>query len=232
MTNGDVTLRALKQLAEIDTATICNALEVLRPEYRDRGYTKRPLVAARPNFAPIVGLARVGTIRAESPARAGSVLDRIAWYEYVAAGDLPTIVVIEDQDSLPGTGAFWGEVNSLVHKTLGATGCVTNGSFRDVGALADGFQILGGHVGPSHAHVHISSLGEPIEVCGMKVEHDDLIHADYQGAVVIPHECVLDLPRAVELVTRRERVILDVCRDTSFNFEMLREAMARSKEIH
>jgi regulator of RNase E activity RraA len=228
-----VVLRAdLELLARFDTATVCNALEVLRPECRSAGYTRRPLLAARPDLAPVVGLARVGAIRAAAAPRPGSVPERVSWYDYVAAAELPTIVVIEDRDAEPGTGAFWGEVNSLVHKTLGAAGCVTNGSFRDVTALADGFQILGSHVGPSHAHVHIVEFGGPVEVCGMLVHHDDIVHADYQGAVVIPADCVKGVAEAVALVSRREKVILDACRDPAFSSAKLRAAMARSKEIH
>jgi regulator of RNase E activity RraA len=106
------------------------------------------------------------------------------------------------------------------------------GSFRDVTALAEGFQILGSHVGPSHAHVHVVEFGNPVEVCGMLVHHDDIIHTDYQGAVVVPADCVKDLAGAVALVLRREKVILDACREPAFNFEKLKIAMARSKEIH
>src|ERR1700730_4328006 len=179
MNETQITKSALEGLARIDTATLCNALEILRPEYRDRGYTRRSLTAARPNLGPVVGVARVGSIRAEAPPQ-GKVLDRMTWYEYVAAADLPTMVVIEDRDANPGTGAFWGEINSLVHKMLGAVGCVTNGSFRDVTALAEGFQILGSHVGPSHAHVHITEFGKPVDdVYGMIVHHGDIVHADY-----------------------------------------------------
>jgi regulator of RNase E activity RraA len=227
-----ITRADLEILSRFDTASVCNALEVLRPECRDAGFTRRPLTPARPDLPPVVGLARVGAIRAASPPEPGTVPDRISWYEYVARAELPTVIVIEDRDPVPGTGAFWGEVNSLVHKTLGAVGCVTNGSFRDVTALAEGFQILGGHVGPSHAHVHIIEFGEPVEVCGMRVRHDDIIHADYQGAVVIPADCVKRLAEAVALVARRERVILDACRAPDFTFDRLRDALVRSKEIH
>jgi regulator of RNase E activity RraA len=231
MDETQITKEALDGLALIDTATLCNALEILRPECRNRGYTKRALTAARPGLAPVVGVARVGSIRAEAPPQ-GIVPDRASWYEYVAASHLPTMVVIEDRDAHPGTGAFWGEVNSLVHKTLGSVGCVTNGSFRDVAALAEGFQILGGHVGPSHAHVHVAEFGEPVEVCGMLVHHGDIVHADYQGAVVVPADCLEGLADAVALVTRREKVILDTCRDPSFSIDKLKAAMARVKDIH
>jgi regulator of RNase E activity RraA len=231
MNKTQITKNAIEELTRIDTATLCNAVEILRPEYRDNGYTRRPLTAARPPLAQVVGVARVGCIRAEVPPQ-GAVPDRVSWYEYVASAELPTMVVIEDRDETPGIGAFWGEVNSLVHKTLGAVGCVTNGSVRDVPALADGFQILGSHVGPSHANVHITEFGKPVDVCGMAVHHGDIVHADYQGAVVVPADCVNDIAEAVALVTRREKVILDTCRDPSFSIAKLRAAMARVKEIH
>ena len=207
MSMSAVSRSDLDALANFDTATPCNALEVLRPEYRTRGYTKRPLVVARADAPPVVGVARVGAKKAAP--RPGSVPDRVSWYEYVATADLPTMVVLEDRDAAPGTGAFWGEVNSLIHKTLGSVGCVTNGSFRDVTALAEGFQVLGSHVGPSHAHVHVVEFGKPVEVCGMIVHHDDIVHADYQGAVIVPADCLKDLADAVALVSRREKVIMD-----------------------
>jgi regulator of RNase E activity RraA len=221
----------LELLRKYDTATTCNGLEVLRPEYRSAGFTRRPLVAARRTMAPIVGRARVGTIRASRPA-SGTPVARTDWYAYVAASDLPTVVVIQDVDEEPGVGAFWGEVHSAVHKALGAEGCVTNGSFRDVDALAEGFQILGGHVGPSHAHVHLTGFGEAVEVAGMRVAHDDLIHADYQGAVVVPADCVRRLPEAIGLVARRERVILDLCAAPGFSVAKLKEALRQASEIH
>ena len=209
---------------------LCNALEVLRPECR----TADTPDARLRRQGPVLRLSWASPESAH-PLPSAAARHRAgtrSWYEYVAAAELPTMVVIEDRDVEPGTGAFWGEVNSLVHKTLGSAGCVTNGSFRDVTALADGFQILGSHVGPSHAHVHIVEFGKPVDVCGILVHHDDIVHADYQGAVVIPADCVAGVAEAVALVSRREKVILDACRDRAFSFAKLQAAMARSKEIH
>src|SRR5262249_1193381 len=97
----EITRADLERLRAFDTASICNALEVLKPDYRSSGYTRRPLVAARRNLPPIVGRARVGKIRAMAPAQ-GKVPDRVDWYDYVAKSDVPTIVVIEDIDEVPG----------------------------------------------------------------------------------------------------------------------------------
>jgi regulator of RNase E activity RraA len=221
----------LDALAQWDTPTICNGLELLVPERRAIGFTTEPVVAADRALKPIVGLARVGMIRAREAPR-GEVASTLDWYDYVAAADLPTVVVLQDLDDRPGYGAFWGEVHSTVHKALGALGCVTNGSFRDCDMLAPGFQILGGRIGPSHAHVHMVAFGRAVDVLGMVAAHDDVIHADYHGAVVIPAEAVRRLPEAIALVSRRERVILDLCADPGFTPARLREAVARAREVH
>ncbi len=119
-----------------------------------------------------------------------------------------------------------------MHKALGARGCVTNGSFRDLTAWAANFQMIGGRVGPSHAHVHMVDFAQPVNVFGMQAAHDDVVHADYHGAVIVPADAVGKLPAAIELVARREKVILDICKDPSFSAAKLRDAIRRSGEIH
>lgn len=231
MADRPFTQADLDILAQWDTPTICNGLELVAPERRAIGFTVEPMVCLDPKAKPMVGLARVGTIRAKEAPR-GKAADRVDWYDYVGKSDMPSIVVIQDIDDRPGYGAFWGEVNSTVHKALGALGCVTNGSFRDLDAWAPGFQMVGGRVGPSHAHVHMVDFGKPVNVFGMQVAHDDVIHADLHGAVVVPADAVKKLPAAIDLLTRREKVILDICRDPGFTHAKLRDALKRSGEIH
>ena len=66
----------------------------------------------------------------------------------------------------------------------------------------------------------------------MNAGHDDVIHADFHGAVVIPADAVRRLPDAIALVARRERSILDLCADPGFTPARLREAVRRAGEIH
>ena len=224
----------LEALRAWDTPTICNALELVAPERRGHGYTLRPLVAADVTLKPVCGLARTGTIRAAAPSGRLAEVDRgirTGWYEYVAQAAMPTVVVLQDLDDTPGYGAFWGEVHSAVHKALGAQGCVTNGSFRDIDALAPDFQILG-IVNPSHAFVHMVGYGQEVSVHGMACAHDAVVHADRHGAVVIPHAVVRQLPAAIELGARREKVILDLCQSDRFSVAALKEALSRAQEIH
>jgi len=226
----------LEALGRYDTPTICNAMEIVAPERRLIGYTTKPLVCPFPDLPPIVGYARTVTIRAtaaSSVPAAEQQARRIAYYEYVGTGPGPRISVIQDVDGADtGFGAFWGEVQSNVHKALGCLGVITDGSIRDIGQWAPGFQALAGSIGPSHAFVHADSFGGEVRVAGMMVKSGDLIHADRHGAIVIPLDVAAKLPDAADLCGRRETPILEIARSKSFSLEKLKEALARSAEIH
>jgi regulator of RNase E activity RraA len=221
----------LEILKSWDTPTICNGLELVAPERRAIGFTVEQMIAVDRKFPPIVGLARTGLIRSMEPPR-GPIPSRQEWYDYVEAGDLPTIAVLQDIDDRPGYGAFWGEVQTTVHKGLRVLGCVTNGSYRDCDMLAPQFQIIGGRVVPSHSHVHMVAMRCDVNVFGMLAGHDDVIHADFHGAVVIPADAVKRLPDAIDLVARREKVILDMARAPGFTSAHMRDALSRAQDIH
>ena len=225
----------LESLRAFDTPTVCNALEIVDPGRRATGFTSRPFVCAFPSLTPIVGHARTATIRSrERPAAAPEHVRemRLAYYEYVAAPPAPTITVIEDVDPEPGFGAFWGEVNTTVHKGLGVQGCITNGSIRDLDMIATDFQLLAGRVAPSHAWVHVEAIDLEVTVHGMRVRPGDLIHADRHGAVILPADRLAEVLMAVDLCTRREAPILAAARQSDFGIEKLREAMAEADDIH
>ncbi len=232
---SEITAEQIAMLKGFDTPTICNALELLTPERRAKGFTTEHLHCADPSLPAFVGFARTATIRAIEPSSLPAdemAAKRAAYYQYVAAGAMPGTVVIQDLDPTPGIGAFWGEVNSAIHKGLGCGGVITNGSVRDLDERAPGFQMLAGKIGPSHAHVHVVDFGVDVNVFGMKVSDGDLIHADKHGAVVIPVEAVAGMADTVDLLVRREAVILDCARAADFNINKLLAAMADSKEIH
>jgi regulator of RNase E activity RraA len=226
----------LEALAQYDTPTICNAMEIVAPERRLIGFTTKPLVCPFPDLPPIVGYARTATIRSvvqSALPAAEQAKRRIEYYEYVGTGFGPRIMVIQDLDGPDiGYGAFWGEVQSNVHKALGCLGVVTDGSVRDVPQWAPGFQALAGSIGPSHAWVHAESFGGQVRVAGMTVRSDDLIHADRHGAIVIPKDIAAQVPAAAELCGRREQPILEIARSPDFSLAKLKDALKRSAEIH
>lgn len=226
----------LAALRAFDTPTICNALEIVVPARRAIGFIRRPLVAAFPGLKPVVAFARTAIIRSREPHtrdREQGTEVRLGYYEHIAAAPLPSIAVIQDIDAPDqGFGAFWGEVQTNVHKGLGCTGVITDGSVRDLEAMAPDFLVLAGSIMPSHAHVHLVDFGGTVSVAGMIVSPNDVIHADRHGAVVIPPEAIKELPAAVALLTRREKVIIDAARAPGFSVARLRQAFAEVDEIH
>jgi len=231
----DLTREDLARLTQWDTPTICNALEEIVPERRGHGFTTEPLVPLDFDLAPICGYARTATIRAAEPSgetAAEMAAKRAAYYEYVGAAPNPTVVVIQDLDPRPGIGAFWGEVQTTVHKGLGVAGAVTNGSFRDLKDSARGFNLLGGKVGPSHAFVHLVDIDCQVTVFGLTVRTNDIVHADHHGAVMVPADAVTKIPDAVDLISRREAKILDAARAPEFNAEKLKAATGAARDIH
>jgi regulator of RNase E activity RraA len=226
----------LEALRAWDTPTICNALELIVPARRATGFIRRPLIAPFPQMKPVVGFARTATIRSREPhprTREEATRVRLAYYEHIAAPPLPSLAVLQDIDAPDGGfGAFWGEVQTHVHKGLGCIGVVTDGSVRDIDAMAPDFFVLAGSVMPSHAHVHLVDIAVTVSVAGMVVSPGDLIHADRHGAVVIPPDAITEIPKAAALLARREKVIIDASKQPGFSIERLRQAFAEVEEIH
>lgn len=229
----------VRALRAVDTPTVCNALEHAMGGRTAQGFTYGTLVAAPQPLPAIVGYARTARIAACAPsARPAEAVrqTRLDYYRYVAPSrsgpDGLAIVVMQDVDDRPGTGSFWGEVNSAVHQGLGLAGVLTNGSVRDLGDLSPTFPILAGSIGPSHAHVHVEDFGQPVEVFGLRVAHGMLLHADRHGAVVIPPEHLQALPACIDLVRRREAPLIAAARSGRFGIAELEQALRASEDIH
>ena len=196
-------------LRSIDTPTVCNLMEIVAPERRGSFYTVKHLHCPFPDLPPMVGFAKTVTMRARDKVGGASYMaKRMDYLDYVAAAPQPCIAVIEDLDDPAGYGAFWGEVQSNVHKALGCLGTITNGSIRDIPQIAEGFQMLAGSLSPSHAYVHVAEFGVPVTIHGMAVKSGDLIHADRHGAIVVPVNTIDGMKVAADKLAATEAKII------------------------
>ena len=225
---------ALEALRQFDTPTICNGLELVVPERRALGFTRQPMVCPLPERGPIVGWARTATIRAAAPASESEDTNAMMaqYYRRLEDAPKPAITVIQDLDHERGIGAFWGEVNTTIHQRLGVAGVVTDGSIRDLDMLAPDFFLLAGSVRPSHAHVRVVGVGQPVDLFGMTVADGDLIHADRHGAVVVPSDRIADLLQAIDTVIAKERRILDACGRDDFSVDVLQALWRADRDLH
>jgi regulator of RNase E activity RraA len=223
-----LTPELIVRLTSVDTPTICNALEAATGGRTNKGFTKQVFFAAYPQMKPVVGFARTATIRSAHPyvdPPATLKARRVSWYEHIAAKGLPVISVVQDIDEQPGVGAFWGEVHTNILKGLGVQGALTNGAMRDFGILAAEFQVLAGTVSPSHAFVQVVSVGGAVQIHGLDIEDGDLLHMDRHGAVVIEAEALPRLCDGMDIMARREGILLEAARSPGFSIDKLKAAI-------
>jgi regulator of RNase E activity RraA len=236
MTQDTLSSAELAALSAFDTPTVCNALEMLQSDMRGLGYTTRPALCGFPATKPIVGFARTATIRSRLPPELPAAdIRRLRhdYYRYIDAGPKPSIVLIQDLDDADaGYGAFWGEVQSAIHRGLGARGVITDGSVRDIDQWAADFQFLAAKIAPSHAFAHVVEFGGEVSVLGMRVRSGDIVHADRHGAVVVPAALARHVPAAAQELARREGRILAVARAADCTAERLIEVFAALDAIH
>jgi len=217
----------LKLMQSVDTPTICNAIEVAQGKRGFNDFTRGTMLCSAPEEGAIVGYARTAKIAAVSPpSEAPEAIKerRMAYYKHMATGPRPAITVIEDLDFPHCIGAFWGEINTTVHKGFGIAGTLTNGVMRDLGDVPEGYPVIAGSIGPSHGFVHVKEIGTPVEIFGMQVNDGDLVHADQHGAVVVPEDVVPSLETAINKLLSTENIILDAARAMDFDFEKFSEA--------
>lgn len=213
-------LELLDLLARVDTPTVCNAIEVVQGKRGFQGFTRSTMICTEPGRA-LVGYAATAQIAALAPSmEAPEVLKarRMAYYRAMHDAPKPSVAVIEDLDYPNCIGAYWGEINTTIHKGFGMSGALTNGVVRDLGDLAQDFPVIAGSIGPSHGFVHVRSIGQTVRVMGLEVRQGDLVHADRHGAVVVPVEVIARLTAAIRKLQETERLVLDPARKPGFDF--------------
>lgn len=87
--------------------------------------------------------------------------------------------------------SFWGELLSTACIAKGVRGIVMSTCTRDLWALEQiDFPVFGIGVTPADSlgRIDVVSIGEPIEIDGVKMKNGDLILGDHDGVVAIPEE--------------------------------------------
>ncbi|WP_422378395.1 RraA family protein [Roseibium sp.] len=219
----------LTLLKTVDTPTVCNAIEVAEGRRGFNRFTKGTMLSSDPEGGAMVGFARTAKISALAPpTEAPEVIKarRMDYYRYMSEGERPALTVVEDVDFPNAIGAYWGEINTTVHKGLGLSGALTNGVMRDLGDLPDGFPVVAGSVGPSHGYVHVKEIGTPVKIFGLDIHAGELVHADRHGALVVPEAVVPVLANAIRKLLDTEQLVLGPAREPGFTFEKFQEAWA------
>ncbi|MDL2274404.1 RraA family protein [Oscillospiraceae bacterium OttesenSCG-928-G22] len=207
-----LTAAELAKLKEFDAPTVANAIEAFGIRPNTAGFMAPGMLQRTCFGEPMVGYAATAKVSASSPGTAENEETLLSYYEAVGAMPGPVIAVIKDVDEAP-VGSFWGEVQSTVHKSLGAVGTLTDGGVRDLDAVEEmGFCFFSTCLLVSHAYIHMESFGEPLDILGLTVRPGDLLFCDVHGVVQIPEEIAPKLADMCRVVAEAEYPVLNPAR--------------------
>ncbi len=221
----------LQLLAQYDTPTICNVIELFEVRPRDAGYMDGRIRACFPEMPPIVGYASTATFRGAFPRPEGSVCSSLdEQVKRLAELPGPAIVVFQDLDD-PPVAATFGEVMCATYQAFGAVGLITSGAARDLEQVRRlGFPAFSSGAICSHGYSSIVAAGVPVRVGGVAVFPGTLLHADANGVTTIPEEIASEVAHAAADFVAAEAVILDYLKTGERNparyGEVRKEAMA------
>lgn len=197
----------LLELKRWNTPSIYNGWEqVTSHNIGHDGFNLEPVRDYMPHMGPMVGYAVTVVIEPGNQAHPKANPDGwIQYREYMASVPGPKIVVVQDLDKPMLYGAFWGEINSNIHKALGCVGTITDGGIRDTDEMNNaGFKALARTTCVGHAWNFPVRWNCEVEVFGRKIQPGQLIHADKHGFLVIPDEDQGKLLEAVRFMDSNE----------------------------
>lgn len=182
-----ITAETLRKLAQFDTPTICNVIELFDVRPRNQGYMDHRVRSNDPLLPPMVGFACTAAFRSDAPPAGGDAYGSIQrQLEQFTQLPGPAVVVFQDLDD-PPVAAVFGEVMCSTYQAFGSVGLVTNGGGRDLNQVRElKYPVFTGSTICSHGYCHMLHLGLPVRVGGLMVNQGDLLHGDANGVTNIP----------------------------------------------
>lgn len=184
----------IKRLVEFDTPTVANGLERLGLLDPTVGYTGPDVRALMPEMGARVGIAvtaRMDTTTAGVDRPPSLFHDWLRLMQTAAtaggADALPVFAVMESVGPRPRYTVTIGDGMGTTMKMAGAVGFITNGSIRDIaGVRGVPLACWAAGLSPMHGQLRWLDVNSPVVIDGMTVRPGDIIHADENGALVIP----------------------------------------------
>ncbi len=210
--HNPLTLEQIQELKGFETCLVADAIESFGVRLRNEGFAIGGFRCLFRNLPPTVGFAATCKVRSADPPIVGSRYEeRTDWWKYISSVPAPRVLVMEDIDDPPGTGAFIGKVHANILLAFGCVGAITNGTARELPETeASGFQVFARRLAISRAYIHVVEFGRPVEVGNLKIQPGDLIHGDRHGIITVPLDLVPRLPAAAQAIAEKKQQLIDL----------------------
>jgi regulator of RNase E activity RraA len=210
----------IEYLKSVDTPTLVNAIELLHLRPNREGFTPLEVRCLFPEFGRMCGYAVTAQVETISQTGRFDIDGFLDLYRMVDASPKPAIVVLQEIGGFGSFAAHCGEVMATFFSRLGAIGLVSDCAVRDLPEVrALRFHYFARGSVASHGNFRIVRSGVPVQVMGMEVKPQDILHGDENGLIVVPDAPLADLSLKVEEVRRRERKIMEFVRSPEFTLD-------------
>jgi len=203
----------IKKLVEFDTPTVANGLAMLEVQDPSAGYTGPDIRALMPELGVKVGIAVTACLDTTSPGTdkpESLFVDWLRLIQEAAKGDgtgpMPVFAVIESVGPRPRYTVTIGDGMGTMMKMAGVVGCLTNGCIRDIEGVRNvPLACWATGLSPMHGRMRWLDVNSTVVIDGMTVNPGDFVHADENGALVIPPQVADQVyDKAMEVQTREQ----------------------------
>ena len=217
---SQLTNEQIQALIDIDTPTVCNAIETFNIRGRAEGFLGMDIRCLFPELGSMVGYALTVTVDSTT---ADVPRDDQVWREWVLAmqaAPKPIVLVFQDVGPQPRKSAHMGDFMTTLARRLGVVGLVTDGGVRDLLEVQQlGFHFFAAGVVPSHGNPRLLSVNVPVTIDGVRIEAGDLLHGDINGVTIVPMVIASQIAEACQRVRDEETRLISYINSPEFDVE-------------